>query len=131
MAHKAKQRRNIDLYLGAKIKERRLLLGLTLEDLAKTLGLTYQQVQKYEKGTNRVTVSRLHDISLALKTPIGFFLQGLSSNHPLPNIPSPESPPPISKDAAKLAAVYTQIKNPALQRQLLKLATSMAEAVDE
>lgn len=70
MAHKARQGGHIDIYLGAKIKERRRLLGLTLEDLAKALDLTYQQVQKYEKGINRITVSRLCDISRALKTPI-------------------------------------------------------------
>ena len=102
-----------------------------MEDLAKALNLTYQQVQKYEKGTNRVTVSRLHDISLALKTPIGFFLQGLSSDHPQLSISTSPNSPPVSKDAATLAATYAQIKNPALRRQLLKMAISMAEAADE
>lgn len=131
MAHKAKQSGHIDAYIGARIKERRLLLGLTLEDLAKTLGLTYQQVQKYEKGTNRVAVSRLYDISLALQTHIGFFLHGIS-----PNISPHKNPPtvddlPISKDALQLAVFYTKIKNPALKRQILKMAVSMAEATDE
>ncbi len=126
MTRKARQGGHIDIYLGAKIKERRRLLGLTLEDLAEALGLTYQQVQKYEKGVNRVTVSRLCDISLALKTPIGFFLQGLSSD-----LPHDHNSPPISKDAAQLVEFYTQIKNPILKRQLVKMALSMSEAADE
>lgn len=67
----------VDKHVGEKVRVRRLALGLTQNDLAKALGLTFQQVQKYEKGTNRVSASKLHEAALALKVPIGFFFEGL------------------------------------------------------
>jgi len=63
----------VDVYVGAKVKSRRLILGLSQEDLAKSIGLTFQQVQKYERGTNRISVSRLVDICKVLDA-CGLFL---------------------------------------------------------
>src|SRR4029079_17273238 len=66
----------VDTHVGTKVKTRRLMLGLSQDDLAKAIGLTFQQVQKYERGTNRISVSRLVDISRALKAPFDYFLDG-------------------------------------------------------
>ncbi len=69
----------IDVYVGRRIKVRRLILGLTQEQLGKKLGLTFQQVQKYERGQNRVGCSRLWDLSQVLECPIAFFFEGLDA----------------------------------------------------
>ncbi len=64
---------DVDRHVGARVRMRRILLGLSQEKLADALGLTFQQVQKYEKGTNRISASRLQQISGALGVPIEFF----------------------------------------------------------
>ena len=63
----------IDVHVGSQIRTRRLLLGMNQEELAHRLGLTFQQVQKYESGANRVSASRLWEIAAILKMPIGYF----------------------------------------------------------
>ncbi|MDG6094057.1 helix-turn-helix domain-containing protein [Acetobacter sp. AN02] len=63
----------LDAHIGARIRLRRMLLGMTQVELGEALGLTFQQVQKYERGTNRVSASRLAEIARALDVPIGFF----------------------------------------------------------
>ena len=82
----------IDVYVGGQIRTRRLLLGLNQEELAQSLGLTFQQVQKYESGANRVSASRLWEIAAILKMPIGYFFPGDQGQHP-PNeqLQRPES----------------------------------------
>jgi transcriptional regulator with XRE-family HTH domain len=68
-----------DQSIGLKIRERRIQLGLTQHQLAQLIGVTYQQAHKYERGVNRVSASRLHDISERLHVPIGYFFEGLES----------------------------------------------------
>ncbi len=65
----------IDVYVGARVKMRRTLLGMSQEKLGEAIGLTFQQVQKYERGLNRISASRLFDISKVLEVPIGFFFE--------------------------------------------------------
>lgn len=70
----------IDVHVGDRIRLRRTLLGLSQEKLASLLGLTFQQVQKYERGTNRVGASRLWDIGKVLEVPVEFFYEDMDSN---------------------------------------------------
>lgn len=74
----SRNRRPIDVHVGACIRLRRTLLGITQEELAEQLGISYQQVQKYEKGTNRICASKLAEIAHLLHAPISFFFSGLS-----------------------------------------------------
>ena len=67
----------VDKHVGELVRVRRVALGLSQSDLAKALGLTFQQVQKYEKGTNRISASKLFDTATFLKVPISFFFEGL------------------------------------------------------
>ena len=67
----------IDVHVGKRLKLRRNMLKLSLTELAMRLGISYQQIQHYEKGTNRITASRLWDFSLALKTNVGFFFEDM------------------------------------------------------
>ena len=67
------ERTAVDTHVGQRIRKRRFLLGMSLEVLGEQIGVTYQQVQKYEKGTNRVGASRLQLIASALQVPVGYF----------------------------------------------------------
>jgi len=69
---------SVDSHVGSRVRLRRLELGLSQEKLAEQLGITFQQVQKYERGTNRIGASRLHQIALVLQTPITYFFEGAS-----------------------------------------------------
>lgn len=77
----------VDLHVGAKVRQRREELGFNQTDLAKALGLTFQQVQKYEKGSNRISASKLHKIAEALKAPVEWFfpIAGETVEAPLGN----------------------------------------------
>src|ERR1700712_4121066 len=66
----------VDKYVGSRVRMRRIMLGMSQEKLGEALGLTFQQVQKYEKGTNRVGASRLQQISEVLQVPVSFFFEG-------------------------------------------------------
>src|ERR1700743_47846 len=66
----------VDKYVGSRVRMRRVLLGMSQEKLCEALGLTFQQVQKYEKGTNRISASRLQQISKTLNVPPSFFFDG-------------------------------------------------------
>ena len=67
----------VDEHVGRQIRARRRVLGMSQEDLANTLGLTFQQVQKYERGTNRVSASKLFAVARTLQCPVSFFFEGL------------------------------------------------------
>lgn len=128
----------VDTYVGAKVKTRRLMLGLSQEELAKSIGLTFQQVQKYERGTNRISVSRLADISRALKSPIDYFLDGCAniaqSRKPAlkgvsDNRQEKLEPDPMTRrDVLDLVRAYQSIDTPQLKKQLLEMAKAMAKS---
>lgn len=65
----------IDVHVGSRVRLRRMMLGMSQEKLGEHLGITFQQIQKYEKGTNRIGASRLHHISTVLKVPVSFFFE--------------------------------------------------------
>lgn len=127
----------VDVYIGGRVKSRRLILGLSQEDLAKSIGLTFQQVQKYERGTNRISVSRLVDICRILKAPVGYFFDG-SFNVPSPTFKnvgkgmsdneqmSLEEDPLMRKDVLEMVRAYSRIKNPLLKKQILEMAKAMS-----
>src|SRR4026209_2157183 len=72
----------IDKHVGSRVRMRRMMLAMSQEKLGDALGLTFQQVQKYEKGTNRIGASRLQQISNILKVPVSFFFEGAPNIHP-------------------------------------------------
>src|SRR5438876_11052202 len=67
----------IDRHVGARVRERRIMLGLTQQQLADLIGVTYQQAHKYERGINRVSAGRLYEIAQVLSVPVGYFFEGL------------------------------------------------------
>lgn len=130
----------VDIYVGSKVKSRRLILGLSQEELAKAIGLTFQQVQKYERGTNRISVSRLVDICKVLKVPVDYFFDGSFALTGKPagmrnaaakgfsdaKQESLEPDPMMKRDVLELVRAYSRISNPQLKKQLLEMAKAMS-----
>lgn len=71
----------VDLHIGQRVRHRRWLLGMTQQQLAQSVGIRFQQIQKYESGANRVSASRLWDLAQALDIPVSFFFEGLTDSH--------------------------------------------------
>ena len=71
----------VDLHVGTRLRLRRKLLGMSLSTLADAVGLTFQQIQKYENGSNRVSASKLFEFAGALDVPVGFFFEGAPTNY--------------------------------------------------
>jgi transcriptional regulator with XRE-family HTH domain len=122
----------IDSYVGARVRVRRLMLSMSQEKLGHPLGLTFQQVQKYEKGTNRIGASRLHHISRILQVSASFFFDGAPTlaGAPVGNGPAP-SPSYVSdflatSDELALTKAFIRIKEPVLRRCIVKLVQQIA-----
>lgn len=123
------QPHHVDLHVGALIRTRRKALGISQSELADSLGLTFQQVQKYERGSNRVSSSKLYEIALKLETPLASFFEGLET--PVGEGPSAGGLTDFlnQRGAHELVAAFT-VMSPALRRQLVSLAMAMAETDD-
>lgn len=126
----------VDVFVGNKVKNRRLMLGLSQDDLAKSCGITFQQVQKYERGTNRISISRLAEISSALKTQLEYFTEGCSRLLPggkqaakgfSDTKQASFEPEAMSRDVAELVRAYQSISEAKLKKQLLEMAKVMAK----
>jgi transcriptional regulator with XRE-family HTH domain len=91
-----KSQHPIDKHVGSRVRMRRMMLGLSQEKLGDALALTFQQVQKYEKGTNRISASRLQHLTQILAVPIAFFFEGVPT---VPGKPIGKSAPPPPDNA--------------------------------
>lgn len=119
----------IDVLVGFRIRMRRLLLGLSQERLADGLGITFQQVQKYEKGTNRVGASRLMDIAKILDVAPGFFFQDSDMSLPQGAVGEPGEIASFIKSSEGIALnrAFVKIKDPAVRKKVVALAKALAE----
>ncbi|MEZ5804890.1 MAG: helix-turn-helix transcriptional regulator [Rhizobiaceae bacterium] len=128
----------IDVHVGARIKLRRNMLGMSQEKLGESLGITFQQVQKYEKGTNRVGASRLQDIASILSTPVAFFFED-APNRESTSMPlrAEEAPGAMAMEFCSTAEglalnrAFIKITNPKTRRRIIDLVKSIAEDEDE
>lgn len=120
----------IDRKLGQRVRSRRLEIGMSQERLAELLGVTFQQVQKYEKGVNRIAASRLYDISAALDLPVSRFFEGIAgrggagvaevSTEYVDNaLATPEG--------AQLMSLFASIKSVKVRRRVVELVKALAE----
>lgn len=139
--------RAVDLHVGARIRLRRTLLGMSQERLGEALGLTFQQVQKYERGVNRVGASRLYDLARVLDVPVSFFFDdmpdSLIAEHPserLTGLPRGLAEPQEGfgddlmnrRETIDLVRAYYRIGDPAIRRRMFELMRSMSPgAVEE
>ena len=123
-----KRAQKIDKVIGRNIRIHRLAKKLSQTELGDQLGVSFQQVQKYENGTNRISCSRLYDIARALKTPINYFFADLSSKTPGPDHIFDEIPTGRIKDSAQLTRAFLQIPDKKVRRKAIELLESMARS---
>jgi transcriptional regulator with XRE-family HTH domain len=116
-----------DTYVGSRVRMRRLMLGMSQERLADQLGLTFQQVQKYEKGANRISASRLQEISHILGVPVPFFFEG---GPQAAGFAGKSGPPPspayitdflANADGHALVKAFLRIKDADLRRSIVRV----------
>ena len=110
---------DIDRHVGARIRERRIMLGLTQQQLADLIGVTYQQAHKYERGINRVSAGRLFEVAQVLNVPVSHFFDGLEQE-------SERGISPRERMCLELARNFAQIPNERHQEALSQLARALA-----
>jgi transcriptional regulator with XRE-family HTH domain len=124
----------IDRKLGQRVRSRRLEIGMSQERLAEKLGVTFQQVQKYEKGVNRIAASRLYDIASALDQPVARFFEGLTGGRGAAGVS--EAAKDYIDDAlatpegAQLMALFASIKSQKVRRRVVELVKALTEETD-
>jgi transcriptional regulator with XRE-family HTH domain len=123
----------IDIHVGTRIRLRRNMLGLSQEKLGEAIGLTFQQVQKYERGANRVGASRLHELSRVLDVPVSFFFDDMDPVR-APAIPGGfadtpaegfDSDPLRRRETVDLVSAYYEIGDATLRRRFFDLAKAL------
>ena len=117
-----------DKHVGARVRARRMMLGMSQGKLGDALGLTFQQVQKYEKGTNRIGASRLQQIAEILQVPVSWFFEGV------PDLKKPKGDPAsyvagflAMADGRALAKAFMRLPRGPLRRSIVVLAERLAE----
>jgi transcriptional regulator with XRE-family HTH domain len=125
----------IDKHVGSLVRMRRMMLSMSQEKLGDALGLTFQQVQKYEKGTNRIGASRLQQISQILQVPVAFFFEGAPNIPPLGGSSDgmKEAPSPAyvsdflaTSEGLALTKAFMRIKEAKLRRRIVDLVEEIA-----
>jgi transcriptional regulator with XRE-family HTH domain len=114
-----------DRHVGARIRERRVMLGLSQQQMADLIGVTYQQAHKYERGINRISAGRLYEIAQVLKVPVGFFFEGLDEED--------ETEVELSdrqRMCLELARNFSHIENDRHQDALSQLARALASEMN-
>ena len=114
----------VDAHVGARIRERRQSLGFSLEELSERIGVGPQQLQKYETGANRISASRLFDVTQALGVPIGWFYMGIN-REPVQQVGEPAQD--VLAHLSELISVFVRIDEPASRQKLLELAQILAK----
>lgn len=127
----------MDAHVGSRVRIRRMLLGMSQEKLGEQLGLTFQQVQKYEKGVNRVGASRLYELSKVLGVPVQFFFEqapgnGSSIDGHAPGFAEGSSEGYIvdflsTREGLELNKAFQRIKDPRVRRAIVELIRSLAD----
>jgi transcriptional regulator with XRE-family HTH domain len=130
----------IDVHVGARIRQRRTLLGMSQEKLGEAIGLTFQQVQKYERGANRVGSSRLFDLARVLDVPVSYFFEDMSAGTASKSPsrlrgmaepkPEPFEPDPLAKrETLELVRAYYRIADPAVRKRVFELTKALGRTV--
>ncbi|WP_420960417.1 helix-turn-helix domain-containing protein [Brucella sp. IR073] len=135
MTENKKKPNPIDVHVGSRIRLRRNMLGLSQEKLGESLGITFQQIQKYEKGTNRVGASRLQAISSILNVPVSFFFEdapGSNTNTGAGSFGEDNEATYVvdflnSNEGVQLTRSFTKISDPKIRRKIIDLVKSLAD----
>ena len=128
-----KQANPIDAQVGSRVRLRRMLVGMSQEKLGERLGLTFQQVQKYEKGVNRIGAGRLYQMAHILGVPISYFYEDVSNEAPpATHVASDRAKPPVmeflsSGEGLQLALSFMRIREPKVRKRVIDLVKSLAD----
>lgn len=123
----------IDIYVGQRVRARRKMLGLSQTQLGKELGVTFQQVQKYERGTNRIGSSRLFRMATVLDVPVSYFFEGAETQLPgyEEGLNAMDGSVFERQETQELVEAYYRIADPRIRKKVLGLARLLASGVDE
>ncbi len=127
----------VDAYVGARLRMRRVMLGMSQGKLGQLLGVTFQQVQKYEKGSNRISASRLRQASHVLDVPVEFFYEGAPTPPPDGAEASETTMQPFdvaflaTTEGFQLNRAFLRIRDPKVRRRIVELVVSLAPPEDE
>jgi transcriptional regulator with XRE-family HTH domain len=123
---------NIDTHVGERLRQRRAIRGLSLDELASKLDVSAQQLQKYEAGHNRITASRLYQCATALDVPVSSFYIGLPGTTSNQEENTASIPPPVPtehvniEDVGELLRIFSSIDDPKLRRKIIELVAACA-----
>jgi transcriptional regulator with XRE-family HTH domain len=124
----------IDVHVGLRVRLRRTLLGMTQDKLASALGITFQQVQKYERGSNRIVASRLYEMSQVLDVPVSYFFEG-AGDAPAGMIGLAEDPAAayevqdvLSRETLELVRAYRAVESPLVRQRVVDLLRAIGHA---
>ena len=123
----------IDKHVGSRVRMRRMMINMSQEKLGESLGITFQQIQKYEKGTNRIGASRLQNISSVLGVPVAFFFDGApSSGVTVSGLAEEASPAYVAdflatSEGLALTRAFTRISDPKVRRRIVDLVETLAD----
>ncbi|MCJ8323826.1 MAG: helix-turn-helix transcriptional regulator [Rhizobiales bacterium] len=128
----------VDIHVGGRLRMRRMLVGMSQEKLGESLGLTFQQVQKYEKGTNRIGASRLYNISQILSVPVNFFFENIPDDEGVANkFGFAENSSDNfaydfmnSAEGFQLGQAFSMIKDVRIRRRIIDLVRSLSDNKD-
>jgi transcriptional regulator with XRE-family HTH domain len=130
----------VDVHVGSRVRMRRILIGMSQEKLGDALGLTFQQVQKYEKGTNRIGASRLQAISNILGVPVDYFFDGMPTDETTPMLSVADALPDeatyvvdflATAEGVQLNKAFVRIRDAKLRRKVVELVKEIAGAPEE
>ncbi|WP_417467975.1 helix-turn-helix domain-containing protein [Maricaulis sp.] len=126
----------VDMHVGSRIRLRRQLMKMSQEKLGDELGVTFQQVQKYERGANRVGASRLYRLSRVLEVPVQFFFEDLADKPMVSGMAEDDQTPIVynfiqSSDGVSLAEAFSKISDAKVRRRVLELVRTLAAEEDE
>jgi transcriptional regulator with XRE-family HTH domain len=132
----------VDIHVGSRVRLRRTLLGMSQERLGDAVGLTFQQIQKYERGANRIGASRLYEFSRILDVPVSFFFEDMPDNLKTPEgrlaagmqgpVPDSADPDPMAKrETLELVRAYYRIASARVRKRLFELTKALAGAGTE
>ncbi len=132
----ARKPHHIDVHVGSRVRLRRMFIGMSQERLGEQMRLTFQQIQKYEKGTNRIGASRLFQLAEVLNVPVGFFFEGLetpASAAQAGGFAEPNSETYVmdfldSREGVELNRAFVRIKDPKVRKSIVDMVRAMAEA---
>ncbi len=126
----------VDIHVGKQLRLKRTILGMSQETIGTAIGVTFQQIQKYERGINRMGASRLYDFSKLLNVPVSYFFEGLSQGNEQAvynvqgmaesSAPEFEHEQMASRETMEMMRAYYKIQNPAIRKRIFELIKTIA-----